>query len=153
VASDQEERLATCFAGNLLMPEEAIQSALNRRAKDGKISYEGLFDVARLFDVSVESVLWRMRFLPDRKPQDAEQTRHEIEVAKTYASLLEDRQRGDATPPKWPERYHALALKSLFRGEVSVGRFAEYLEISRQEAARYAEQEIEGGEEVPIAPA
>jgi predicted HTH domain antitoxin len=33
-----------------------------------------------------------------------------------------------------PERYRALALRALREGELSVGRAAEYLGVSRQEA-------------------
>ncbi len=152
VAGEWEEQLATCFAGNLLMPAEAVTSALNRRAEDGTISYEALYDVARQFDVSVASLLWRMHILQNRGSARADQTRHEIETAKAYARTLEDRQRGD-TPPPFPARYHALAVKALWRGEISVGRFAEYLAISRQEAVRYAEQEVADSEKVPLAPA
>lgn len=152
VAGEREEQLATCFAGNLLMPAEAVTSALNRRAEGGKIGYEALYDVARQFDVSVESLLWRVHILQNRGSERMEQTRREIETAKTYALALEDRQRGE-TPPSLPERYRALAVKALWRGEMSVGRFAEYLEISRQEAARYAEQEVADSEKVPLAPA
>ena len=153
VASEREEKLATCFAGNLLMPEESLRSALNRRAKDGKISYAALYDVARQFDVSVESLLWRNHFLQGRSPDDAPQTQREIDAAMAYAPFLEEGPREDTKPPQWPERYHTLAVKSLWRGEISVGRFAEYLEITRQQAMRVAEQEVRDGEEVSIAPA
>lgn len=152
VAGDREEQLATCFAGNLLMPAEAVMSALRRRAENGKVGYEALYDVARQFDVSVESLLWRIHFLQNRGSERADQTRREIETAKAYAQALEDRQPGDA-PPSLPERYRALAVKALWRGEMSIGRLAEYLEISRQEAARYVEQEVADGEKVPITPA
>ena len=42
--------------------------------------------------------------------------------------------REDAQPPSLPERYRALALRALREGELSVGRAAEYLGVSRQEA-------------------
>ncbi len=62
-------------------------------------------------------------------------------------------ERRDTAPPKWPERYQALAMKALRAGEMSIGRFAEYLEITRQSAMKYTQQEPTDGLEVPLAPA
>ena len=60
VAEEQEEKLATTFASNLLMPSDPFGSAIQSRGRGDKITFESLFDIAREFDVSVESVLWRM---------------------------------------------------------------------------------------------
>jgi hypothetical protein len=46
-----------------------------------------------------------------------------------------------------------LAIKALRRGEFAIGRFAEYLNINRQEAMRFVEQEVPDGEEVQVTPA
>jgi Zn-dependent peptidase ImmA (M78 family)/DNA-binding XRE family transcriptional regulator len=151
VASEKEESLATCFARNLLMPENALRTALDRRTKEGSISFESLFDVAREFDVSVEALLWGAHFLYNRGPEAAEDTKRDIERAESLRSLYEERE--DTRPPKWPRRYHALAVKALRHGEISIGRFAQYLEISRQKAMSYIEREIEEDEKVQIAPA
>lgn len=59
----------------------------------------------------------------------------------------------DDRPAKWPARYHALAVKALRRGKISIGRCAEYLGISRQKAMKYLEQEPAGVEEIEVAPA
>ncbi len=72
-------------------------------------------------------------------------------AAKALAPMLEEREQ--TPPPAWPERYRALAIKALRHGAMSVGRFAEYLGISRQKAMRYVEQEITDDEKVPVAPA
>lgn len=151
VAGEWEEKLATSFAANLLMPAEPFKSAINARARDGKISYESLFDIAREFDVSVESVLWRMHFVYNRGQAKSDLTRQEIDQARRLAPMLEDRE--SPQPHPWPERYRALAIKALRRGEIAIGRFAEYLSISRHEALRFVEQEAPDGEEVQIAPA
>ncbi len=150
VASEQEEKLATCFARNLLMPADAMRVAVSGRMRDGKVSFEALFDIARQFDVSTEALVWHLHFLYGRGPGDKETTTGEIERAKVLAQLFGERE--DTKPPKWPGRYHALAVKALRRGEVSIGRFAEYLDVSRQKAMAYIEQEIEDAEEVQIAP-
>jgi Zn-dependent peptidase ImmA (M78 family)/transcriptional regulator with XRE-family HTH domain len=151
IAGEAEEKLATCFARHLLMPTDPFRTAINSRMRDGKVSFELLFDVAREFDVSVESVLWQMHFLYGRGPDGAEQTKQDIEKAKLLAPLLEDRE--DQKPHPWPARYHALAVKAMRRGELAIGRFAEYLNITRHEAMRFVEQEIPDGEEVQVTPA
>jgi len=150
-AADKEEKLATCFARHLLMPSDPFRTAINSRLHDGKMTFESLFDVTREFDVSVESVLWHMHYLYGRGSGEADKTKHEIERAKTLAPLLEERE--DRKPHAWPARYRALAIKALRRGEMSIGRFAEYLSIKRQEAMRYVEQEVPDGEEVEVTPA
>lgn len=150
-ASDRDEKFPTCFAHNLLMPAGAIRTAVNSRSKNDKISFESLYDIARQFDVSVESLLWHMHFIYNRGPGDQQKTRDQIQRAKELAPLFEERQQ--SPPPTWPDRYKALAVKALRRGEISIGRFAEYLSISRQEAMRYVEQEVTDDEEVQITPA
>jgi Zn-dependent peptidase ImmA (M78 family)/transcriptional regulator with XRE-family HTH domain len=152
IAREREEKLATCFAANLLLPADPFRSAINARMHHGKITIESLYDVAREFDVSVDSVLWRMHILYGHGQASADQTRRDIERARILAPLLEDRENQKPLYP-WPARYHALAVKALRRGEIAIGRFAEYLDISRQEAMRFVEQEVPDGEEVQVAPA
>ena len=146
VAEDKEEKRATCFASHLLMPTDVIKTALTRVKKDNKYPYKDLIDVARQFDVSIEALLWRMHFLFRRKPDDQEKTKADIERAKEI-SRLHDRQR-DTKPPTWPARYQSLAITALQLGEISIGRFAQYLEISRQDAMTYLEDDLGHDEEV-----
>ena len=137
--SAREEQLATCFAANLLMPPKVTRAAVGRRISEGMVSYPDLFDIAREFDVSVESLLWRLHILYGRGPDAKELTEQEIERARAFAPSLEDREKEE--PPTWPHRYHDLAVKALRQGEISIGRFAEYLSITRQQAMKYIEQE------------
>lgn len=150
-APKPEEKLAQCFACNLLMPGDAVRITIDGRTTDGKITFESLYDVAREFDVSIDALLWRMHFLCGRGSDAADQTKRDIERAKALAGLLEERD-GDE-PEVYPARYRALAMKALRRGEISTGRFAEYLDISRQQAMKYIEQEVADDEEVQVTPA
>jgi Zn-dependent peptidase ImmA (M78 family)/DNA-binding XRE family transcriptional regulator len=145
VASEREEKLATCFASNLLMPADVTRLAVNETIKDGKVAFDDLAAIARQFDVSVEALLWRIHFLFRR---DEEQTRRDIERAKTFATLWVKREHDD--PPERPARFVALAVQALRQGHMSQGRFAEYLGISRREAMAFAEQEAREDEEVAI---
>jgi Zn-dependent peptidase ImmA (M78 family) len=146
--SGREEQFATCFARNLLMPADVVKKAFSDKRKDGKLSFEAVFDIARQFDVSVEALLRHMSFLGivDRGAVD-----NVVDRAKLLAPMLEDRQES-TKPPTWPERYKSLAMKALRHGSISLGKFAEFLEISRHEAMKYVEQEITDDEEVPVTP-
>jgi len=153
VSMDKEEKLATCFARNLLMPPEAVRTAISQRSRAGKISYEALFDIARQFDVSIEALMFHAHMLYNRPPEEFPDTAAAIEKAKALAPILEDREREDTPPAERPDRFRALAVEALWRGELSIGRFAEYMGISRQRAIKYVEQEVDACEEIPIAPA
>lgn len=148
----QDEKWATCFARNLLMPEESIRQAVDGRMDEGgAISVEGVVDIARKFDVSTSALLWHMHFLYGRGPEEQSATERDIERARRAASLMEERE--DTVPPKWPGRYKSMAMRALRRGEISSGRLAEYLDITRRKAMSYAEQEIPPDDKVQIAPA
>ncbi len=150
--SQREEQLADVFASRLLLPAEALEAAYSGRSQDGRLTYADLYDLARQFDVSAEAVLWRMynlKLLGRDLSGDAVR-----EVAGKLSALsvvYEERQ--DTEPPRWPERYRAMAVKALRAGEISIGKFAAYMEISRQKAMQYLQQEPTDGQEVSLAPA
>jgi len=130
---DQEEKLATCFAGNLLLPDEVVRTAISKAAGDkGQVSFSQLDKISREFAVSLESMFWRMHFLYG---WEEKQTKQYIERARQYVktALRED----TLKPPQLPERYRALAIKALQEGEISLGRFAKFMEISRSKAESY----------------
>jgi Zn-dependent peptidase ImmA (M78 family) len=151
VAGDQEEKLASCFARNLLMPSGVLRIAVRGRMKNGRVPFEALFDIAREFDVSVQALLWQMHYLFGRTSRESDKTEQEIKRAEQLAPFYEEREHTE--PPLWPARYRALAVTALRRGEISIGRFAEYLNISRREAASYIEQETEDAEDIDLTPA
>lgn len=148
--SDQEESLATCFAANLLMPGDTFRSAIECRSDNGKIDYLKLYDVAREFDVSIESVIWRMHIVYNWGSEKSEETKTLIEIVKVYSSQYEDRKE-ESEPDKLPDRYRALAVKALRSGEISIGKFAEYLEVTRQRALMYLGEEGTDIEEIAYA--
>ncbi len=149
-ASGEEEKLANCFATNLLMPMEEIRDSVLTRVKGNEISFEDLFDVARQFDVSIQTLIWQLKNVKLIAGDDA-QIKDLINRAEGRRSVLEERK--DTKPSLLPERYKALAVKALRHGCFSVGRFAEYFDISRQEAMKYVEQEITEDEKISLAPA
>ena len=148
LVGDKEEKLATCFASHLLMPADATRLAINDALKEDSISYSDLFNIARQFDVSVEALFWRIHFLFNRKD---EETRQDIARYNDVARVFEDR--GQDVPPRRPARFVALAVRAFRNGEISQGKFADYLGISRRDALQFAGQEALDDEKVAIPPA
>jgi len=145
-ASQDEEKLATCFARNLLMPQESLRIAIDSQRGCGtKLSFHGLFEVARQFDVSVEALLWHMSFIY-RIPK--EQIHQALAKFRDQMSFWDDRERDE--PPKRPLRFQSLARQALQKGLISTGRYAEYLGISRREAMQAVEQDAAEDAEVEV---
>ncbi len=146
-ASPREEKLATCFARNLLMPQEPLRIAVDsQRDKRTKLSFDGLFEVARQFDVSIEALLWQMTFVFNLPKEGVEQA---IEKLRDRISFWDQRQRD--MPPSRPLRFEALANEALHKGLISTGRYAEYLGITRRQAMRQVEQEAPDDAEIEVA--
>ncbi len=145
-ASKKEEKLATCFARNLLMPIDALRTAVNARRMEDGITTADLFDIARQFDVSVEALIWQLRFaynVPEEKCNKM------IADSKSWASSYEERV-SDRPPPEYPSRYRSLAKRALRNGEISLGKFAEYIDITRKAARKYVSEEGEDAGEIQL---
>jgi Zn-dependent peptidase ImmA (M78 family) len=134
-SSTHEEKLADAFASCLLMPDDVVRTSVHQRVRDRKLSLSGLFEIARELDVSAEALLWRIHRLYDREEAD---TRRAIDASKRFVDALQDR--GDPAPPSRPTRYQALAVAALQAGELSLGKCADYLGISRKDAQEYLAQ-------------
>lgn len=146
-ASEWEEKLATCFARNLLMPQEVVRVSVNPRLDESKkLGFDALFEVARQFDVSVEALLWQMAFVY-RIP--SETIKSHVERFRLQMGFWDDRERDD--PAERPLRFHALARQALRKGLISAGRYAEFLGISRREAMQVVEQDASEDAEVEVA--
>ena len=146
-ASPREEKLATCFARNLLMPQEPLRIAIDsQRGERTKLTFDDLFEVARQFDVSVEALLWQMTFVYNLTKEVVQQN---IEKLRDRMSFWDKRQQDVA--PHRPLRFEALANEALRKGLVSIGRYAEYLGITRRQAMRQVEQEAPDDAEVEVA--
>ena len=146
-ASETEEKLATCFARNLLMPMEILRITVDRHLADsGKIQVDSLFEIARQFDVSVEAMLWQIGFLYNISRENSQRN---IELCRDGMGFLE--KRDQEKPPERPARFCALALQALRRGLMAAGKYAEYLGVSRREAMQVVEQDTQENAEVEIA--
>jgi len=137
--SENEEKLAACFAANLLLPENPVREAVCKLAdEEHRITLSRLDSIARQFAVSLESLLRRMHFLYGWKE---EQTKVYIDEAKKY---IQKNPRPDGgTPSAYPERYRMLAIRVFRSGGLSLRRFAEMMNISRREAEQYIDKDVD----------
>ena len=142
--NSEEDKFAGCFARNLLLPMGAVRAAVNREAgTSGKIIYNQLDGIAREFDVSLEAMLWRLHYLfgwNDTKTQG--------HIQKAQLAVREIRT-DETKPAELPERYKALAIQALQTGEISIGRFAQFMDITRYQAQQYLTGEECGYAEIP----
>ncbi len=146
-ASEKEEKLAGVFASCLLLPAETFTAAMKRYSCFDDVPIDVYFDVARQFDVSVDAVIWRWHNTCRKGADDVEKTRAVQQEAARLSGLLE--QREDTKPPRWPDRYKALAAEAIRSGHISTGRYAEYMEISKRAAMDYVALEAKESEEAP----
>ena len=137
--SESDENLADWFAACLLMPTDAVRQAVASRIRGRKIEVESLFEIARQFDVSVEALIWRIHAVYGGTAREGSRTNAMLERARAAAELFEQRSQ-DAAPGR-PARFVSLALKALRAGDLSVGRFAEYVGTTRQRVMALPEAE------------
>ena len=135
--STEEESFANAFASYLLMPEEEMRSAVEKRWRDGKLSLAVIGEIAHQFQVSSEAVLWRVHRLYGL---DREMTTTAIkQIRERHCYGQAQLEAGDELL-RLPGRYQDLAHRALQQGELSVKKFAEYMNISTQAAMRCNEE-------------
>jgi XRE family transcriptional regulator, fatty acid utilization regulator len=147
-AHEREEQMANCFAAALLLPEVSLRDAVTRRVKNQKMSIANLYELAKDFGVSIDALIWRMHNVYGWRDRDETQgliTRVRG-LARHYDAVgTEDQE----TVSELPDRYRSLAIQALRSGELSVGRFAEYMGLRRWEAMKYADEAL-GDETISV---
>ncbi|GAB4462979.1 MAG: hypothetical protein OHK0029_30840 [Armatimonadaceae bacterium] len=150
VAEETEEKLAGCFARSLLLPPDALRRAINRRLESGKLPVAELPEVAQEFGVSLDALMWGI-YMAFNLGEDRKDEIRQIIAAFRDENQSKKWQEQQAIPPKYPERYQALAIRALNAGEMSVGKFMEYMEVSRRVAMSHLRQEEDTLGEVQLA--
>jgi Zn-dependent peptidase ImmA (M78 family)/transcriptional regulator with XRE-family HTH domain len=136
-SSLEEEKYANAFASHLLMPEDEVRSAVERRRQGGKLPLAAVVEIARQFQVSVEAMAWRIHSLYRLDQKKTEQAVAGLKGMRSQEQALSGQRE---EPSALPQRYQDLALRALMQGQISVGRFAEYTGVSVQEAMRRNEE-------------
>lgn len=166
--------LADHFASCLLLPDEPVRLAVDHGLRDGKMAFRELDAIAessdvnparaawvvfrkfreldaiaKSFDVPSEPFLWRVGELFGRSPEN---TRRDVLSLRADSSFVREPPEPASTRP---ERFVRLALKTYEDGKLALGRLADYLGISRQEAMRrffHDGRENLANEEISLAP-
>ena len=133
----EEESFANAFASYLLMPDEEMRSAVEKRKRDGKLSLAAIGEIAYQFQVSVEAAVWRVHRLYGL---DRGKTNAAVEQIKERHLYGQAQSETAGEPLSLPGRYQDLANRALQQGELSIKKFAEYMNISTQAAMRYNEE-------------
>lgn len=143
----EQEKLADVFASHLLVPAEALDAAITQVTAGGSLTVAGVLDLARTFDVSVDVICWRLKYVYNwpRPKTEALITRCRHEQAGLRES--------DEQVPRRPARFVALALRAAKRGDISTGRLAQFAGVSRTEALNWIADAGGEDEEVQAPPA
>jgi|SRR5579871_2477450 len=150
----QEERLANAFASCLLIPAEALRRIMDRkRSSDGKVSVSDVPEIARQFGVSIDVLMWRIHRVYNFGPSREEETRRTIQAVQEAQAGWKDADEVSTKPPTLPNRYRMLAIQALRNGEISLGKFTEFMGVSRREAMNYIASEEYALGEIQLTPA
>ncbi len=127
---DYNEKLANAFAASLLLPSEVLHREINKIVGKKNFTKASLVVLARQFDVSLESLLWRMKFL-------------RFINEKTVKELLDDEQIRSWDKESFQskniihysvsERFFRLAYLAYSQSDISKSRLAEILGVSLAE--------------------
>ena len=127
----EDERSAHRFAGAFLMPAETLRAKIGRRRKS--MSWDELFDLKRIFGVSVQALTYRCKDLG-------------IFSNMLFRQLFDEfSRRGWRSPPyeephamkgEKPKRFERLCFRALAEGVISEAKAAELLGHSLRELSR-----------------
>jgi XRE family transcriptional regulator, fatty acid utilization regulator len=142
LSDEAEEKLADRFAAALLLPETPLREAVDRRTKsERRISVGSISELAKDFGVSIDALVWGMHEVYGWRDQEGTKSliARVRNLATPYEALTADDQENSS---ELPDRYRRLAIQALRSGEISVGRFAEYMGLRRWEAMKYADEAL-----------
>jgi len=130
-----DERIANYFAGNFLMPRDAVEELFDRKTlKKQEITAEDVLYISEYFGVSFQAMLYRLANL--RKIPDDTKCRLEgasIDNLRRAMGLEEVVE--DTRPfPRFPRLYVKQCFKAYSTGRITTHKLAEYLEIPLYEA-------------------
>jgi Zn-dependent peptidase ImmA (M78 family)/transcriptional regulator with XRE-family HTH domain len=127
------EKLADAFASHLLLPAEEVEAQHRGRFPAEELDYADLVEMAREFEVSSEALVWRLRLMGKLTQDQAEGILENPQFRKEDRRTMPDYW-GAAPRGPLPQRYWRLALSAYRRGELSLARLADILEIPVSEA-------------------
>jgi Zn-dependent peptidase ImmA (M78 family)/transcriptional regulator with XRE-family HTH domain len=131
------EKKADRFSSMILLPEQEVRREISKRIEtEHQLTFSDLTDIAIEFGVSTVALLYRLAYLRFIKWEEAD------DLARDEGLLrLSKRRRGQEWgPPPVTERFYSLAIRSLRKGLISRGKFAEMAGIDRSEIDHFIEK-------------
>lgn len=143
LGKEPHERRADAFAAAFLMPEEGVARYLEElgRAKGNPLHPEDVVLLCRYFGTSYEAMLWRLRNL-GRCSEEKRQELMAFQPTKVARALGLEPEVFE--PPNGelllPRRYVYLAISAYEKREISLGKLAELVDLSLDEAKSLLEE-------------
>jgi Zn-dependent peptidase ImmA (M78 family)/transcriptional regulator with XRE-family HTH domain len=135
---DRVEKLANAFASALLLPAEEVLDVFKAKVKEAKIHYGDLVEMARLFNVSTEALVWRLVNLDRIEKTEAKRVLDDRHFRAMDRTTMPEQW---VSPPGYfPERFVHLGFTAWQRGRLSRAKLAEFLQVSLSEMGRTLEQ-------------
>ncbi len=144
-----DESLADHFAGDFLMPEEAVNDIFNIRIKNRRdLTAEDIVYFAEYFGVSFQAMIYRLNNLRllsnDAKENFINQTL--VNVVRRSMGISEP-ERGKL---KFPTLYVHFCLKAYQQGKITTAKLAEFLELPLYQAMELAKKLKRSDQDDPI---
>lgn len=124
---DKVERFANTFASPLVLPGDAVTNALQRRLREGSITYIDLIAIAREFGVSTEALVYRLRSLNHLDKKKVDHILGDPKFRDTDRATMHD---SWWEPPELPERFVRLAFIAHKKEKITRSRLSQYLNTS-----------------------
>lgn len=142
---DPQEQAANSFAAAFLVPEKALRE---RAEQTPKITPVWVFEVATEFGVSYDTLVYRLHncglLRGGYEQRDA--------LRASRIGVVEEALDMPALPERtvFPRDYVRRAVAAYVRGDITLERLAELLEVDPQELARASDESVAGdGDETP----
>ena len=138
VQNVDDEKAVQRFAGAFLMPVETLQTKIGVRRKS--VSWEKLFNLKRIFGVSVQAIVYRCNEIGIFSNALFRQF---FEEFKRRGWLHPPFQEPNAMEREDPRRFQRLCFRALSEGEISEAKAAELLGVSARKLNRMIDEPLE----------
>ena len=123
------ERLANVFAGNLLLPAEALLTHFDARVRDNSVDYADLIQLARDFGVSTHALLVRLKILSRLDQEEMERVLDDEAFREADRATIAKYWEEESPVDAFTDRYRTLAFRAYRQGVIGMSKLAEYLEV------------------------
>ncbi len=125
--NDVIEGKANIFAANLLLPAEDVMDHFRKKFEDDNVYYSDLIEYARRYEVSTETVIWRLHNLNLIDREDVERLLSDPDFREMDKGTMGNHW---ITPDEKPERFVRLVGLAYIRDKISKTKAADLLDTS-----------------------